>query len=145
MIEVEKVFIHYQTELIERLLDNDFIDLDYSDIVWDSYNDLMVEPEELADEYYEDPAIYDWMLVSQWYRDVVEKIGLPYIQYKGDMWVGIVFGNVAIENTCYWEKLLELLNIDKSVDLDDSDSDSDSDIESDIESDSDTNNDVIVI
>lgn len=109
---VEQVFVSNQTNLVNKLLelDDELIHNVYNHreyYTWkNGYCEIIEEEydEEIHGEcdfnYIE---IYQWLLVSPYYKDKVKEMGCPYLEYKGQMWAGQTFGGLSWENSGYWK------------------------------------------
>lgn len=105
-LSVEQVFLTNQTDLVYEIL-HVALDCDMDDIknhgktFLDENGEEVDEDDDYYDVEYDD--IYQWLLVSTYYKDKVKEMGCPYLEYKGQMWAGQTFGGSSWENSGYWK------------------------------------------
>lgn len=75
---VAKMFVVDQTSLVNSLIEHMSL-----------FDDIKNYNKDEDEDYY--PDILSWILVDPGYTDVIEEGDLPYLNFKGQMWVGKTF------------------------------------------------------
>ena len=104
----EQVFLKNQTEIINVLLEAELITIDEIINLVDYYIDEegqeienYTDGDEYDDVVYHDP--YMWLLVNEHYVELVKKMDLPMIDYKGSLFIGQTHGGICWTQTSYWK------------------------------------------
>lgn len=113
---VDKMVVGDQTEMVNTLLSVGSHKIVFGEEALPGYDNIVFPEvfvprirklEDLEEEEEEErPEIYSWKLINPWYVDIVEEGDMPYLQYKGQTWLGKTMTNCLTE----WQYLKDYIS-----------------------------------